>query len=105
MIKEITAAEFVDVTKEGFAIVDIYGNNCGPCVALSKTLKEIEFDFPFVNIYKLNASAPENAAFCQEHGILGVPTIFFMLNGELVKRDMGAMTSKQIMDIAGQYLY
>lgn len=105
MIKEINAAEFAEATKEGFSIVDVYGINCGPCVALGKTLEEIDFDFPFVNIYKLNSSAPENTAFCQEHGIMGVPTIFFMLNGEIVKRDMGAMSTSQIMEIAGQYLY
>lgn len=105
MIKEIKASEFAQATKEGFSIVDVYGINCGPCVALGKSLEEIDFDFPFVNIYKLNSSDPDNAEFCQEHGILGVPTIFFMLNGEIVKRDMGALSSKQLMDIAGKYLY
>ncbi|MDO5734326.1 MAG: thioredoxin family protein [Eubacteriales bacterium] len=103
MIKEIKECEFKEVTKEGFCIVDVYGVHCGPCKSLAQTLEAIDFDYPFMNIYKL--CADESKDFCKEHKIMGVPVLFFMLNGEIKERKVGAIQADQIMEIASKYLY
>lgn len=103
MIKNITGEEFNEITKEGFSIVDIYGIHCGPCQVLSKTIEELDFDYPFLNIYKL--CSDENKEFCREHKIMGVPTIFFVLDGEIKEKEVGAISAEKIMEIAGKYMY
>lgn len=103
MIKEINASEFDEVTKEGFSIVEIYGSQCGACVTLDKTLTQLDFDMPFLNIYKLLSDT--NQEFCKENKIMGVPTTYFMFNGERVHTLMGAFTEDQFLEVAAKYMY
>ncbi|WP_459129252.1 thioredoxin family protein [Guggenheimella bovis] len=103
MIKEIQGTEFEEATKEGFSIVDIYGSTCEPCKALAKTLEELEFDYPFINIFKINSD--QNREFCKKQRILGVPTIFFMKDGKMLEREMGALSLDRILEIASEYMY
>lgn len=103
MIKEINASEFAEVTKEGFSIVDVYGRNCGACVTLDKTLTQLDFDMPFLNIYKLLSD--DNKEFCKEHKIMGVPTTFFMFNGEIVDTLNGSFGEDEFLEIAAKYMY
>ncbi|MDO5738436.1 MAG: thioredoxin family protein [Eubacteriales bacterium] len=104
MIKEIKASEFKELLKEeGLALVDVYGRTCGPCKALAQTLESIDFDYPFINIYKL--CADDHKEFCKEYKILGVPVIFFIHNGEIKERHVGALNAETIIEIASKYLY
>lgn len=103
MIREINQDEFKEATKEGFTLVDVYGEYCGPCKSLAKTLEILDKQFPFMNIVKIESGA--NKEFAKEHKIFGVPTILFMYDGEIKQTRMGALGEKEIMEIAGEYLY
>lgn len=103
MIKEINQDQFQEATSEGFVLVDCYGTHCGPCKMLSKVLEEMEIDYPFLNIVKINMD--NNPEFGRAHRIMAVPTMFFMKDGEIKQRQSGLMEADQIMAIAGEYLY
>ena len=103
MIKSINGEEFKESTKEGFSIVDVYGIHCGPCQVLAKTMEELDFDYPFLNILKV--CSDDNREFCKEHKIMGVPTIFFVVDGKIKHKEVGALSADKIMEIAGQYMY
>lgn len=103
MIKHINASEFAEVTKEGFCVVDVYGRKCGACEVLDKTLTQLDFDMPFLNIYKLLSD--DNKEFCKEHKIMGVPTTFFMFNGETVHTIVGSFGEDEFLEVAAQYMY
>jgi len=102
-ITEIKEQEFDDATKEGFVIVDFYGSNCAPCKLLERTLEELEFEAPFINIVKLKIDDTENMI--QKAGITSVPTVFFMKNGEVLERKMGFIPLDEMKETVGKYLY
>ena len=102
-MKEINQSEFQGAVKEGFALVDVYGDNCGPCVMLAKILEVLEKENPFVNIVKINADS--NREFAEEFDIQGVPTILFMYDGKEEDRRLGAISVDEIMKVAAEYLY
>lgn len=103
MIKEIMGVDFEKETSEGFYIVDVYGTHCGPCKMLAQTLDFMAFDYPFLNILKI--CSDENREFCKQHKIMGVPTILFVVDGEIKRREVGALPEESLMAIAGEYLY
>lgn len=100
MIKEINAAEFEEVTKKGFSVVEVYGSQSGACVTLDKTLTRLDFDMPFLNIYKLLSDT--NQDFCKQHKIMGVPTTFFMFNGEKVHSIVGSFGEDEFLEVAAK---
>ena len=102
-MKEINQSEFQEAVKEGFTLVDVYGDNCGPCVMLAKILEVLEKENPFVNIVKINADS--NREFAEEFDIQGVPTILFMYDGKEEDRRLGAISVDEIMKVAAEYLY
>jgi len=102
-ISEIQENEFDNATKEGFVIVDFYGSNCAPCKLLERTLEELEFEAPFINIVKLKIDETEHMI--QKAGITSVPTVFFMKNGEVLERKMGFIPLDEMKETVGKYLY
>ena len=102
-MRDINQNEFKEAVQEGFTLVDVYGDNCGPCVMLAAILEVLEKENPFVNIVKINAD--KNKELADELDIQGVPTLLFMKDGEEQERKLGAISIDEIMETAGAYLY
>lgn len=102
-ITEIKEHEFEDATKEGFVIVDFYGSNCAPCVTLQRTLEELDFEAPFINIVKLKIDETEEMI--EKQNITSVPTVFFMKDGEVLERKLGHIPLNEMKEIVGKYIY
>ena len=103
MIKEINQNNFREEIKEGFHIVDVYGTYCGPCKMLAAVLEQVDKKYSFLSILKLNSD--ENKELSAEFNIKAVPTILLFEDGELVKRQTGALSESQFMDYIADYLY
>ena len=102
-IIEIKENEFEKATKEGFVIVDFYGSNCAPCKTLERTLEELDFEAPFINIVKLKIDETENII--EQQGITSVPTVFFMMDGEVLEKKLGFIPLNEMKEIVGKYMY
>lgn len=94
---------YEETIKEGFTIVDFYGEGCGPCEALSDVLDELNFEMPFIDIIKV--STDENKKMAKEHRIMAVPTIKFIKDGEEVKSEVGFMSLEKIKEIIADNIY
>lgn len=103
MSQEISQVDLDQAIKEGLVILDVYGPHCGPCRSLDVTLQLLERDYPALTILKMNIA--ENEQFASENHIVGVPTLFFYHDGQLIERKAGALDEEAIMAIAGDYLY
>ena len=102
-IQLATAENYEEVIKEGFVIVDFFSETCVPCKMFSEVLDEIEYEVPFVNIVKVNTTRyPELA---KKNKVMGVPTVFFMNEGEILERHVGAMTEEEVRSKIGKFLY
>lgn len=67
------------------AIVDIWGPQCGPCLALMPSVEKLSEEYEGrIKFTKLNSA--ENRRLCITLKVMANPTILFYRNGELVKR-------------------
>lgn len=94
---------FEEIIKEGLTIVDFYGENCGPCEAFADVLDDLTFELPFINIVKVKTDVEKE--FARKHRIMAVPTIHFIKDGEIVKKQTGYMNIDQVKEIIAQFIY
>lgn len=99
----------LNVTAENFAreveqasrimpvVVDFWGENCGPCVALAPVLERLEPEYAGrLKIAKLDAGAAENQELTRRLGIRGVPTLLAFAGGEPVRRAVGNVPEPEL---------
>ncbi len=69
-------------------LVDFWGPQCKPCLALMPAVEELEKDYAGrLKVTKLNAS--ENRMLCAKLRVLGLPTYLFYKDGAEVNRLTG----------------
>ena len=78
-------------------LVDFYATWCPPCKMLAPVLEKVakKLDEKHL-IVKLNVDECEKIA--QKYGIMSVPTMVFLYNGEERKRLIGYRQEKEIVD-------
>ena len=89
------ALELTDSNFEENVLVDFWATWCGPCRMVGPLVEEIatEFDGKAV-VGKVDVdNNPETA---QKYGIRNIPTILFMKGGEIVDKQVGAV-SKDVL--------
>ncbi len=102
-IREANVSNYDDMIKEGFVIVDLYGENCNPCKMLSKVIEELNYELDFINIVKVNIT--QNQYIAVKNDVSAVPTILFMKDGRVLERNLGFMNLEQAKEKIGKYLY
>lgn len=69
----------------GAVIVDIWGPQCGPCLALLPSVEKLAEEYAGkIKFCKLNAA--ENRRLCMRIKVMALPTFLFYKGGENVKR-------------------
>ena len=86
------------VKSEGPYLVDFWGPQCKPCLALMPAVEKIEKHYDGkLKVGKLNAT--ENRMLCAKLRVLGLPTFLFYKEGKEVKRLIGdTITENQLID-------
>lgn len=100
---ELKKDNFDEVTKNGVSLVDFWAPWCTPCKMLSPVIDELAQEFEGkANICKVNTDQEEELM--EKYGIRSIPTIFFMVNGEIKDRIVGATTKAALIEKLSQYL-
>lgn len=94
-----TDSTFKDETKDGVVLVDFWATWCGPCRMQAPILEQLseELDESELKIVKMDVD--ENPATPQGFGVMAIPTLLFMKDGEVVKQAAGVHTKDQIKTI------
>ena len=76
-------------------LVDFYADWCGPCKMMSPIIDEIAEEMKeTIKVGKINVD--ENQDLAMEYGVMSIPTIVILKNGEVQKTFVGVTDKEEI---------
>ena len=81
---EATRENFRDLVADGDVLVDVWGPECKPCVALMPHVSRLADERPELRVVKLEA--PKARRLCIDLRVHGLPAFLLMRDGEEVAR-------------------
>lgn len=101
---EITDSSFEEQTRKyPVVVVDCWAAWCGPCRMIAPIIEELANDYAGKIVFgKLNID--ENRETATKYGIMSIPTLLVMKNGEEVDRLIGAAPREHIEAGLNKYL-
>lgn len=83
-VVEATRENFRELAADGLVMVDVWGPECKPCLALMPHVTRIAEERPELRVIKLEA--PKARRVCIDLKVHGLPTFLLMRDGEEVAR-------------------
>jgi len=96
-------------TEQKLIFVDAFASWCGPCKRMASTVfteQEVGdyFNANFIPL-KIDMEKPENAEFAGKYPVHAYPTLYFIdAEGKVVIKNVGAMSTEQILEFAKKAL-
>lgn len=88
-IAEATKETFRDQVAEGTSLVDVWGTDCQPCMALMPFIERLAGEREGeLKVVKLEA--PKARRLCMELGVMGLPAFLLFKDGQEIGRINGA---------------
>lgn len=113
MLKEIKSVEQYKalfgekVNDDKLYFLDVWASWCGPCKMLMPIVEKISSEYADSNIefYKMNCDDQELLGIAKkELGVTGIPALFFIRNGEVVKKTGNPKTSDKLKALIDEVL-
>ena len=100
---DATVETFDDLVREGEVLVDIWGPQCRPCIALMPAVETLAQTYGHrVRFVKVNA--PENRRVCRDLRVAGLPAYLTMRDGVEVERLTSDGTTPEQIEAAVERL-
>jgi thiol-disulfide isomerase/thioredoxin len=94
-VVEATRETFKDLVAEGVVLVDVWGQDCAPCLALNPHVAKIADEHPDVTVVKLEG--PKARRISIELKVIGMPCFILFKDGTEVDRlALSQMTPTQL---------
>ena len=74
---------------------------CGPCKMLAPVLEEVSNELTNIEFYKVNVDENQEAA--GEFGIMSIPTLLIMKNGEVLEEKTGYQPKEALVELLSKY--
>ena len=102
MAKEITDANFAEITRQGVVVVDFWAPWCGPCRMVAPIIDELAEEYAGIaeeyegkiKVGKVNVD--DNPGVSASQSIRNIPTLLFFKNGQLVDKHVGVASKSDL---------
>ena len=96
MITNVTKENFDKevMQAEGTVLIDFWAAWCGPCRMIAPAVEKIAEEHPEVKVCKINIDDEQELAI--RHGVMSIPTLMVVKNGEIVNTAVGLRPKKEI---------
>ncbi len=76
-------------------LLDFWASWCGPCRMVSPIVDEIADEHPEIKVGKINVD--QEGELAAQFGIISIPSLFVIKDGEIVNKSFGAIPKSQIL--------
>jgi len=76
-------------------LLDFWASWCGPCQMVSPTMEEISNEVLSIKVGKINVD--EQPVLAAKYGVMSIPTIMVIKNGEVANSLVGAWPKENIL--------
>ena len=84
-------------------MIDFYADWCGPCKMMGPIVAELAAEYEGkVKVGKCNVD--ENPAIARQFGVMSIPTLIFLKGGQMVAKQIGAISKKELAQMLEQVL-
>lgn len=93
----VTSANFEELVlkNEKPVLLDFWATWCGPCQMIAPIIHEIAEEYPQYAVGKVNVD--DEIALAQKFGIVSIPTLIVVKNGQAVDSIVGLRPKEQIL--------
>ncbi len=97
-VLKVTKDNFFEVkNSDKTVLLDFYADWCGPCRMVGPIVDEIAEENPQYLVGKINVDEEQELA--SAFGVMSIPTLVVLKNGEVVNKSMGAKPKAQILSL------
>ncbi len=97
-VLKVTKDNFYEVkSSDKTVLLDFYADWCGPCRMVSPIVDEIAEECPDILVGKINVDEEQELA--AAYGVMSIPTLVVLKNGEVVNKSMGAKPKAAILSM------
>ena len=104
MALAITTENFDSLVKgDQLVVVDFWATWCGPCRHIAPIVEEVAAEYEGKAVIG-KCDTDENGDIAKQFGVMNIPTLIFLKNGEEVDRHVGIISKDELVKKVNQYL-